>query len=80
MSEWVSVSEGAGGGGRREAEGGYRTKNKNPTRQCGEQSEGGSHIVPRLPRKTSRRHSAAWEPSAPLEPAQCHKCHACHVK
>ena len=45
------MSEGAGGGGRREAEGGYRTKNKNPTRQCGEQSEGGSHIVPRLPRK-----------------------------
>ena len=35
MSELVS--EGAGGGGRRrEAEGGYRTKNKNPTRQCGE--------------------------------------------
>ena len=36
----MSVSEGTGGDGRREAaeeeEGGYRTKNKNPTRQCGE--------------------------------------------
>ena len=35
----MSVNEGTGGDGRREAaeeEGGYRTKNKNPTRQCGE--------------------------------------------
>ena len=34
------------------------------------QSEGGCHKVPRLPRKTPRRHSAAWEPSAPPEPGQ----------
>ena len=44
------------------------------------QSEGGCHQVPRLPRKTPRRHSAAWEPSATPEPTQCHKRHACHAK
>ena len=44
------------------------------------QSEGGCHKVPRLPRKTPRRLSAAWELSAPPEPTQCHKCHACHAK
>ena len=35
VGEWVGECE-WGGGRRREAEGGYRTKNKNPTRQCGE--------------------------------------------
>ena len=44
------------------------------------QSEGGCHQVPRLPRKTPLRHSAAWEPSATPEPTQCHKRHACHAK
>ena len=39
VSEWVRVSEWVSERGGREAEeeGGYRTKNKNPTRQCGEQ-------------------------------------------
>ena len=36
--------------------------------------------VPCVPRKTPRRHSAGWEPSAPPEPTQCHKCHTCHAK
>ena len=37
VSEWEWVSGWLSGGRRREAaEGGYRTKNKNPTRQCGE--------------------------------------------
>ena len=44
------------------------------------QSEGGCHKVPRLPRKTPRRHSAAWEPSATPKPTQSRKCHACHAK
>ena len=34
------MSEGTGGGRREEAaEGGHRTKNKNPTRQCGEKHQ-----------------------------------------
>ena len=32
----MRVSECEGGDGRSAAGGGYRTKNKNPTRQCGE--------------------------------------------
>ena len=44
VSEWVSVSEGTGGARREAAGGGYRTKNKNPTRQCGEKDK----VQPRL--------------------------------
>ena len=57
-------------------------------------NEGGCHQVPRLPRETKMNvskchachaksradHSGTWEPSAPLELAQCHTCHACHAK
>ena len=44
VSEWVRVSEwewvgGEEDGRRRKKRRGYRTKNKNPTRQCGEKQE-----------------------------------------
>ena len=59
---WVSVSERVRGKeGRRRTEGasGYRTKNKNPTRQCGEQHGNNSYIIQYLTHITSNiRHIA----------------------
>jgi len=59
---WVSVSERVRGKeGRRRTEGasGYRTKNKNPTRQCGEQHGNNPYIIQYLTHITSNiRHIA----------------------
>ena len=53
------------GGGREEADPGYRIKNKNPTQSCGEQEPHTKLWGTRLPRKTK---------------VDVTKCHACHAK